>query len=81
LISVRRIPRSEFETKLRSYGCTPLEGKGQLNTAHWWCWPWGGPPFTVPFDPDDMIDDQAARRLMLDMVRAAPLGWVFPNEE
>lgn len=45
----KTISRSQWEKKLRSLGCVPLEGKGHLNTAEWWKDPTGY-PFTVPVD-------------------------------
>jgi hypothetical protein len=77
LISVSLIPLAEVEKKLRSYGCEPLEGKTPLNTANWWKWPWGGPPFTLP-NEDGMVDNLAVQQLIADMARLAPPDWEFP---
>jgi hypothetical protein len=80
MISVRFLHRLEWERKLRSYGCKPLEGKGPLNTAEWWQMPWGGQPFIVPTEDDGRCDEWAIARLILDIVKAAPPDWEFPSD-
>jgi hypothetical protein len=80
MISVRFLHREEWEAKLRGYGCKPLEGKGRLNTAELWQMPWGGYPFTVPIEDDGRCDEWAIRRLIADIVKAAPEGWKFPDD-
>ena len=52
MIASRFLSREEWEKKLRSWGCTPLQGKTSLNTAEWWKGP-KGYPFTVPVEGDD----------------------------
>ena len=80
MISIRFLHRPEWERKLRSYGCKPLEGKGPLNTAEWWQMPWGGQLFTVPTEDNGRCHEQAIHRLILDIVKAAPTDWEFPPE-
>jgi hypothetical protein len=80
VIAVRFLPRLEWEAKLRSYGCKPLEGKGPLNNAELWQMPWGGYPFTVPIEDDGRCLEEATRRIILDMAKMAPKGWEFPSE-
>jgi hypothetical protein len=75
---VRLISIDDEKKELRSYGCTPLSGKGKLNTAEWWCWPWGGAPFTLPVDENGKIDQWAFHRLLADMAKLAPTEWEFP---
>jgi hypothetical protein len=77
MISVRFLHREEWEPKLRQYGCKPLEGS--LSTAEWWQLPWGGYPITVPVEDDGRCDEEAFRRLILDIVKLAPKGWRFPD--
>jgi len=48
----RFLSRSQWEAKLRRWGCRPMEGKGRLNTAEWWIGA-SGAPFTVPVEGDD----------------------------
>lgn len=80
MIAVRRLARDQWEKRLRSYGCFPLEGKGSLNTAEWWRWPWpGGKPFIVPVDDEGYCDIWAFQRLKTDMWRLAPEDWQFPD--
>ena len=74
---LRLISIDEAKARLRSYGCKPLAGKGRLNTAEWWQWPWGGAPFLLPFD-GDVVDEWALQRLIADMAKLAPAGWAFP---
>jgi hypothetical protein len=78
-MAVRRLPREDWEKKLRSYGCRPAEGLTPLNTAEWWRWPFPGPPFTVPIDDEGYCDAAAFQRLIADMARLAPPGWQFPD--
>jgi hypothetical protein len=61
---VRFLNRTEWEAKLRHYGCKPLEGKGRLNTAEWWQTPWGSAPFTVPIESDGRCDEWAIQRVV-----------------
>ena len=37
----------------------------------------GGAPFTLPVE-GGKIDEEAYRRLMVDMAKLAPPGWEFP---
>jgi hypothetical protein len=76
---VRFLSRSEWEAKLRSYGCRPLEDKGQLNSAEWWLTPWGSYPFTVPTESDGRCDQWAFQRLIAHIVSCAPEDWKFPE--
>jgi hypothetical protein len=79
-LAVRIIPRSEAIAKLTSYGCKPLHGKGRLNTAEWWRWPWGGTPFLLPFE-GETVDAWALQKLVADMAALAPPGWKFPDDD
>ena len=79
MISIQRLPRDQWERRLRSYGCYPADGLTVLNTAEWWRWPFPAPPFTVPVDADDYCDTFAFMRLLSDMARLAPPNWVFKN--
>jgi hypothetical protein len=79
MIAVRLLHREEWEKRLRSYGCCPLEGMTQLNTAEWWRWPWGGPPFTVPVEFDGSMDERSFQGIMHDMAQLAPPGWEFSD--
>jgi len=78
VIAVRVIPRAEAIAKLRSYGCEPLQGKGSLNTAEWWRWPWGGAPFLLSCE-GETVDAWVMQKLIADMAVLAPLGWKFPE--
>ena len=75
--ALRRLPREEWEAVLRSYGCTPLDGKGELNTAEFWCMPWQSYPFTVPVE-DGYISQIDLDYLVALMGASAPDGWEFP---
>ena len=75
MISLHRLARDEWERRLRSYGCYPAEGLTGLNTAEWWRWPFPGPPFVVPVDPEGYCDARAYHKLMADMALLAPPGW------
>jgi hypothetical protein len=79
MISVRVLQREEWERRLRSYGCCPLEGSTKLNTAEWWRWPWGGAPFLVPCEVDGAMDQWAFQGIMHDMGQLAPPGWEFSD--
>lgn len=79
MIAVRRLPREEWEKRLRSYGCYPQEGLTPLNTAEWWRWPFPAPPFTVPVDDEGYIEQWAYQALMADMAKLAPIGWEFTD--
>lgn len=79
--AVRRISIEEARKKLRSYGCTPLEGKGRLNTAEWWRWPWGGAPFILAVEDDEWVDLWAYQQLIADLAKLAPSDWVFPDPD
>jgi hypothetical protein len=79
MIAVRRLHRQDWERKLKGYGCYPAAGLTRLNTAEWWRWPWGGPPFTVPIDDDGCCDTRAFHKLVADMALLAPEGWEFPD--
>jgi len=60
MIAVRFLYREDWEARLRYYGCTPLQGKGPLNTAEWWQMPWGS-PFTVPIEIWPGLFEQGSR--------------------
>lgn len=53
--------RYQWERKLRSWGCEPLQGLGRLNTAEWWKGPRG--VFTVPVEENDRCEFWAIKRL------------------
>lgn len=55
------LQRHQWERKLRSWGCEPLQGLGPLNTAEWWKGPRG--VFTVPVEGDGLCDFWAIQRL------------------
>lgn len=55
------LSRKEWEAKLRRWGCSPLEGKGKLNTAEWWRSDKG--LFTVPVDADGRCEFWALQKL------------------
>jgi hypothetical protein len=74
MIAVRFLHRAEWEAKLRSYNCKPLEGTGKLNTAEWWQAPWGR-PFTVPAEADGRCDEWALQRAINDLLQSAPPDW------
>jgi hypothetical protein len=78
LIALRFVHRDEWEAELRHYGCFPLEGQGNLNTAEWWRMPWQTYPFTVPVESDGRIVQTDLDRLVLMIVAAAPDGTEFP---
>lgn len=80
MISIRTLSRGSAEAVLLSYGCQKLQGLGPLNTAEWWQWPWGGTPFTLPFEDGAFVDQWALQRLLADMARLAPDNWVFPDD-
>ena len=81
MISVRFIPREEWEAELRRYGCEPLAGLTPLNTAEWWRWPWRpSPPFTVPVDELGRCDAVSWHRLLADLAKYAPPDWQFPED-
>jgi hypothetical protein len=79
MIAIQRICRSDWERRLRSYGCYPAEGLTPLNTAEWWRWPFPAPPFTVPIDDEDYCNMRAYLKLLSDMSRLAPPEWKFLN--
>lgn len=79
MIAVRLLPRDDWDRRLRSYGCCPLEGLTQLNTAEWWRWPWGGAPFTVPCEVDGSMDEWTFQGIMKDMGELAPPDWEFSD--
>lgn len=79
MIAVRRLPRDVWESRLRSYGCCPLEGKTPLNIAEWWRWPWGGAPFTCSCDDDGWMEEWMFQGIMRDMAELAPSGWEFSD--
>lgn len=59
---IKQVPRSLWEAKLRRWGCSPLDGKGPLNTAEWWI----GKrmlPFTVPVDDDGACEFWALQKI------------------
>jgi hypothetical protein len=76
---VRFLSRAEWEAKLRSYGCRPLQGEGKLNTAELWLTPWGSYPFTVPVESDGRCDQIAFQRIVAYIASIAPPGWKFPE--
>ena len=79
MIAVRLLQRQEWERRLRSYGCFPAEGLTLLNSAEWWRWPWGGPPFTVPCEADGSMSDRDFQGIMYDMGELAPPNWEFSD--
>lgn len=82
MISVRFIPRLEWEGELRRYGCEPMEGATALNTAEWWRWPWRpSAPFTVPVEADGSCDLTSWHLLLSDMAQLAPSDWQFPDAD
>lgn len=60
---VKFLSRTQWEAKLRRWGCRPLEGKTPLNTAEWWLGPKGDYPFTVPTQNDGTCDFWAIWKL------------------
>jgi hypothetical protein len=58
----RPLSRPQWESKLRSLGASPLEGKTALNSAEWWVVP-GGIPFTVPVEDDGSCDFWAIQKI------------------
>ena len=81
MTAFRRLPRGEWEAQLRAHGCLPLDGKGALNTAEWWRWPWPPHiPFTVAVDEEGYADPWAFQRILADMAKLAPPDWQFPEE-
>lgn len=58
---IKRVDRSEWEKRLHALDCTPLIGKGPLNTAEWWKGPRG--PFTVPIEDDGASDYWSINRI------------------
>ncbi len=80
MIAAPFLSRSEWEKRIRSWGCYPLEGKGPLNTAEWWRWPWpNSTPFTVPVEEDGSLEFWAFQRIKTDMARLAPNSWDWPD--
>ncbi len=79
-MALNRLPKAKWEAELKFYGCAPLEGKTQLNTADWWRWPWGGSPFTVPVEPDGFCELWAFQRILANMATLAPDDWEFPKK-
>ena len=53
--------RYQWERKLRSWGCEPLQGLGRLNTAEWWKGPRG--VFTVPVEDNGSCEFWAIKQL------------------
>jgi len=80
LISLRFLPREEWEAELRFYGCRPLAGKGALNTAEFWQTPWHTYPFTVPVEDDGRMLDDDLRELVLRITASAPPDTTFPYD-
>lgn len=79
LIAARLLAREAWEPELRFYGCTPLAGKGKLNTAEWWRMPWQDYPFTVPVEEDGRMLEDDLQRLVVTIVNSAPPGTEFPH--
>jgi hypothetical protein len=79
-LSVRRLPREEWERRLRQYKCSPQDGLGPLNTAEWWRVEWLSYPFAVPVEPDGYIDELALQRLIAGLVQSAPWGTTFDTD-
>lgn len=80
MISVRLLPRAEWEEELRYYGCRPLEGKGPLNVAEFWQMPWQGWPFIVNLEEGDKMHRAELDRLQILIVGSAPKGTKFPYD-
>ena len=78
MIGLRFLPREEWEAELRSYGCRPAQGLGQLNTAEFWRFPWGGYPFTVPHEEGRMLRTDFDSIIIM-IASAAPPDWRFPE--
>ena len=75
MATVRLLPRAQWEMGLRAYDCSPLEGKGPLNTAEWWRAPWGF-LFTVPVEgPESHCEEQAFNRLLIHIQQSRPPDW------
>jgi hypothetical protein len=76
-VIVKHVPREAWEKVLRDFGCSPLEGKGKLNTAEWWKGPRG--VFTVPVEADGASDYWSVRRferwLRGELAHPYPEGW------
>lgn len=66
------LSRQQWEAKLRRWGCTRLEGAGELNTAEFWRGPNGGYPFTVPVEDDGSCDFWAIQQIVADFGRPPP---------
>lgn len=80
MIAVRYVSRETWEEELRFYGCKPLEGKSNLNTAEWWRMPWQSYPFTVPIEADGRLCQSDLDALIILIVTSAPEGTDFPYD-
>jgi hypothetical protein len=80
MISLRFLPRENWEPRLRYYRCKPIDGVTPLNTAEWWVTEWGF-TFTVPVEANDCCHQDALQRLVADIVRSAPLDTRFPGPD
>lgn len=78
---LRRLPREDWERKLRAYRCTPLKGLTLLNSGEWWRAEWDVYPFVVPVEEDGYLDQIALERLIAGLVQTAPWGVVFTRPE
>jgi hypothetical protein len=59
-------------------GCEPLAGKGNLNTAEWWRYPWPPRlPFTVPVDDQGYADVWGFQLILANIAKQAPPDWEF----
>ena len=80
MISLRFLPRANWEPRLQYYRCRKMEGGVSLNTAEWWVSEWGF-AFTVPVEENDCCHQAALQRLIADIVRTAPLKTTFPGPD
>lgn len=80
MISLRFLPREEWEAELRFYGCKPLVGQGPLNTAEFWQMPWQSYPFNVPVEEDGRMLQVDLQELVLRIIGSAPPDTTFPYD-
>lgn len=80
MIAIRLLTRAEWEEELRYYGCNPLQGKGELNTAELWQMAWQRWPFTVPVDAEGKMPMSDMDRLRMIILDSAPKGTKFPYD-
>jgi hypothetical protein len=73
MISNRLLARSEWEAKLRRWGCEPLFGAGAENTgAEWWQGANKGYPFVIPVEADGSCEFWAIKRICDSFGRPPP---------